>query len=845
MLCKLSHIPYYAVVLLVFPLLADPNSSIEKEQLWKKAFGEKKKQQNYTLEIPIILDGVEAGFLQAFITGSSPQVEVELEPLLRAIQSKILPQFYQKIAGSSNSNGLVELTELCTQGLEASFDQRKLQLRITTLPKQRVISYISLVRRREQQALPPNIIYPAPISGYVNISAREQYTYRPQGVKARRREPLYSNFESAVNYRDWIVEGNFNYAENALQRRWQRDTTCLIHDDKEHLIRYALGDLSYPTMGFQGHPQIAGLSVSRNFSLKPHTVLEPSSQHELFLKTDSTVEVWANGTVVKVLQLPAGPHQITDFPLSNGLNDIQLVITDIYGRQEKVKLPFMHDAQLLAPGIHQFSYNLGVVSKNEERLRHYDSRQPVFSAYHRTGLSQTFTGGINFQQAKHFTLVGLEGMYAHPVGVFRLIQATSSRSQRGLGYATRLEYESYPIQTKQPHRWFSKTFSWNGAIEYQHPLFNSLESSQKRNTTKYRFTIGARQHLGHGIWGGISGFWSKNRNTSSINRGVSASLSKSWRNSGWSMSLSGNIKRGEKGKKEHEVMLTAMWSSPDHQHDLSYHRGMGAQTTQVDWNYRPKEAKGVQHIHANFSRSKSHDRLTGNIHYTANRFESNLSHYLVDQRINTNSKQPRQSHISNLSASTAIVFAGNHFALSRPVHSNFLLAKPHSNLKGQFIGLNPNSYNDQYAAVIDYWGPAVIPSLSPYTVQHITAEAPQLPIGYDLGTTHFPVYPTYKSGTLVTIGTESTIFLSATLLYHSGQPLENVSGQIIAKNNPQAKSIRFFTNRRGKFRALGLYPGEFQMILAGAENTPISFTIPKSVQGLYDLGAIKLPPFSN
>ncbi|MCX8107715.1 MAG: fimbrial biogenesis outer membrane usher protein, partial [Verrucomicrobiae bacterium] len=84
---------------------------------------------------------------------------------------------------------------------------------------------------------------------------------------------------------------------------------------------------------------VAGLSIHRENRLQPYLITTPMGHSSFFLK-DSTVDVIVNGHRIRTLQLKAGPHEIGDFPLSRGANDVVLRITDKFGHVEYSRATF-------------------------------------------------------------------------------------------------------------------------------------------------------------------------------------------------------------------------------------------------------------------------------------------------------------------------------------------------------------------------------------------------------------------------------------------------------------------------------------------------------------------------
>jgi outer membrane usher protein len=178
-------------------------------------------------------------------------------------------------------------------------------------------------------------------------------------------------------------------------------------------------------------------------------------------------------------------------------------------------------------------------------------------------------------------------------------------------------------------------------------------------------------------------------------------------------------------------------------------------------------------------------------------------------------------------------------ALARPVQDSFVLVVPHPELAGQKSGVDP--VRDAYIARTDWLEPAVLPNLSAYQVRKLTIDAPDLPLGYELGPSEYTVWPTYKSGTVIRVGTGATVLLRGVLARTDGTPVSLQGGEIVSLSEPKMTAIEVFTNRKGKFMAEGLKPGKFALRLFAYPEAPVPFEIPKGQAGMYDIGSLHLP----
>jgi len=225
----------------------------------------------------------------------------------------------------------------------------------------------------------------------------------------------------------------------------------------------------------------------------------------------------------------------------------------------------------------------------------------------------------------------------------------------------------------------------------------------------------------------------------------------------------------------------------------------------------------------------------GGMRYNGYRGEASLSQDITTPGTAAGNVDDRTS----IRFGTALVYADGQLALSRPVHDSFAIIAPHPTLKGQDIGVDP--VQDSYAARVGRFGPAVLPDLNSYLVRNVAIDAPNLPVGYELGSDVYTVRPTYKSGTVIRVGSGATVILEGILATADGTPVSLQEGEIVSLTDPQMKPAALFTNKRGKFSVEGLKPGKHVLRLFADPHATLQLDIPKDKAGIYNIGTMKLP----
>lgn len=791
-----------------------------QDDLFERVFGRKPRREGQLLEVPLFINQQRHGEVQVVLTTDAAKTQLKDGALLKELKDEVRSEILQRLQAGVDARGYLLLQSLIDAGMKAEFDERELEVRIVVPPAMRPTLRHEVYGRPYLEGLP--VIEPSKLSGFLNLLGVQDFVEQAQAGTPDGRQPLRLNLQGAVNFRNWVVEGDVTYQE-AADEPIQRGDVRLVHDLPDSMWRTSAGDLGYPVAGFQSFVPMAGLSVTKNFSLQPYEVTRPEGHAALYLQRPSRVDIYVNNRLIQSLQLPAGPQDLSHIFLSNGANELLLIITDDVGHRQEMLLPFFFDAHLLRQGEHEFTYNVGVPRQTGNGTQHYDADHPSLSLFHRIGLTDRVTVGANLQGDHEQQLAGVEGFWANCLGIFGGDLAASHSELLGGGAAARLQYlyfdASSPWQT-----------SFSLATEYRSPSFAVLETLQPTNPTSVLLTASYSQRLVDGLYGSVFGSYGWGRDGRPGTDSVNLSLRKRfWRD--LEVDLTVGRQDLENQPRDYRALVTATWYLLDYHQRLTASSDTRDQTSTLDWNYNSPYPLGLVHAEARGQHSDLGTQFFGEADYVGNRGQVGLTQY--------STLDGGTENRTSLQFGSALVFADGVFAITRPVSGSFVMVDRHPNLHGQTIGLNP--FADAYEARADNLGPGVVSTLTPYMDRKLVLDAPELPLGLELGPTEFAIHPTYRSGARVRAGTDATVMLDAMLAFADGTAAFWQTGEITSADDPKWPAVPFFTNRAGRLRVEGLKPGRFQLHLSLDPKALLRFEIPQGTTGLYDLGTLRVP----
>ncbi len=799
--------------------------AVNDAQLFEEVFGKQPIQKDQRISVPLIVESSQLGNIDILISGQYEVLKIDTLGFSSKIGHLLQEAVLQKIIDLSNQSDDINTIPLHDFGIDLYFDNQELELHVTIRPEARKTTTNALYKRTPPYPISQALAV-SPVSAYLNMRVGVDYYHKSNGLFDGR-QPAIASFEQALRVKDWVLEADTRYLEkNSTQ--WQRGNVRVVHDDTERMWRYALGDLSYPTSGIQQFQPMAGFTLARNFSLQPYRVTTPSGNADLFLNNESTVEVLVNNNVIRVLRLPAGSHNIQDFPSTSGINDIQLRITDSVGRTKTVEVPFLFDSTLLTPRLSEYSYSIGVPSTVVNGKYVYDEDLPGVSLFHRKGITPELTLGVGLQANEDQKMFSFESIWATQNGTFRADIGSSHIRSLGRDHRTRMQYRYFDASHRN-----QSNHQWTFQLDYTGRYYATLGNLTPDNIITYDMTGNYSRRIGKNSAGGVGTNYQLMRgglpNDHSLGLFVQHSFS---RELGSRISVEKQRRRGD---YDYRVFLSLTWTPQRTYRTITATHDTLNDTSRVSWEQISPNKVGGTNLSLGAVKTPDESTLSGRVSHVGYLAETSLSNNIV----NTDNPSSEGHQLSSLTFGTALVYAQGATSLTRPVTDSFAIVVPHANLDKMQVGVNP--LGDHYAARTNLFGAAVVPDLTSYLAHSVNIDVPNLPLGYDLGDESFVVLPAYKSGTIIHIGTDATVLLGGVLKRSDGSPIGLQAGELVALDNPEWEPKILFTNRSGIFRVEGLSPGLYELRMFNDQRHSVKFEVPEKSAGYYDIGALILP----
>ena len=836
----------------------------EYETLYKKIFKVSPTKQLLVVTSEVVIDGSKKPDSKIRLSSLGDSFELLKESLLILLQDHIEKEGLTAISQLPEKDKWINLDTLKTLNFTYQFRKKTNQLFINTpatYRKQVVVSLSTIQNQPIQGTLPPS-----DGSGYLNILASQTYLHQ---------DPLFLPINLQLNHAvfagGWSLKSGVDIL-GGHEHPIAVKTSYLSYQDVSNRIIYAGGTLPYPVIGFQPNIPLVGVGFSRSYLANPDQIPPFKTSHRMLLKHDATVSIRRNGHLIGWHQLPKGWVELQNFPLILGKNDITISVLDPDTKaSENMALSFVYDPSLLSTHTSEFSLATGLAYTAENRTLIIQN-EPVITSFFREGINQDCQLGGYATVKKDQALLGIENVFSNAFGKFQ-ISVAGLKTPSDMGYGAYLVFTPY-----------SSIFS-GARLMYQDKVFGSSQTeidagkislSQSQTlylwhqpyllTTSYLFDSNT----------GSSGYGSSAETSYLLSDKSKLTLQSFYRHTatfspyGLQALLNADIcgcqtiffsKWNRLSDTTPDTVVVgfslymALTVGDHHLTARTSQSGTGESTTGLDDTL---STKGSSYTATHLDVTRDSIRLAGewnqqdtmsqflgraNVLFGTSQSEQNQNILFSGPRgrIVLNSDETKtwtsdHSHTnrtSSLTLETSIVYAGGHWAISKPINGDngFVLAYPHPSLRGKRILVS-------HQAQIDDWGPAVI-EIRPYRASHIDVGRAYLGKGYELEKRKFDIYLPQNSGVAIQIGSSQTWTIKAHLIQKdSHKPYGFKVFKLQSLSNPEWKPRWILSNTDGMIVEKGLDQGRYQ--LESKNTDPIEWVVSENHPMLLNLGQLDI-----
>jgi outer membrane usher protein len=546
----------------------------------------------------------------------------------------------------------------------------------------------------------------------------------------------------------FLSDGVYQYNKNTQQA--VRLMTSLYWERPNSISRWVAGDINATSGEPSGPIIMGGLGYASAFSMSPGLMTYPLGNFGGVTTLPSDADIYVNGVIVRREHLAPGDYRFRNLPVSNGANNVEIVMRDAFGNESRSSTRFYLSDNLLKSGLHDFSYNIGFLRRDfgsaSNRYGH-----PLLIARHSLGLSDSFTLGAGAEAGNGLVnLIPRAVLSLEQMGVLNIMAGESH--DQGFGWGTTLGIG---------YRFQSRYVNYQLSVNHNSRGYRTMANQEAKDTS--RLDVGTGISLGTPIFGTVSlnGSFAETYSGQlirTVGMSYSRSLAKkvqfsaSW-SSSWGTSSSTNFFAGLTFLPMNDLTASAtLQASPDNNKEtISIQKSLPV-------------GEGIGYL-ATLDRERTRDRtlLRANPFFQLN---GPYGSYSAEVRGESDQQNGRITGNYQISAAGSLVYAGGHIGLSRPVSGSFAIV--------QIEGLPAAAVmlNNQEVATTNANGMAYIPNLQSYQENRIAFDDRHIPANYLIKRYSAIVTPGLYGGECIYFPVAKIQGYGGRILAQGGLPLE-------------------------------------------------------------------------
>ncbi|MCC5855105.1 MAG: hypothetical protein JJU10_05385 [Idiomarina sp.] len=767
------------------------------------------------IEMPLIYDGREYGRVHVELERGQLR-GVSARDLANALQNRISSELRTQLANTD----LMTIEELARLGIRSQINPRTIELEIILDARALGTNVISFDRTQADDA---RSIANASWQVFSNFSGFSEYEVQT---------------DNRLTNIDWVgsaniggIQGvNARWSANLIERSAidgvdiRRGDFVLFHDRPSHPVRFSLGDVSSTTSGHLSTVSLGGFSFESLYSeLQPTRRISPGVNQEIVMLESGEIIVFVNGLQLGQFRLGAGRYNLSDLPLGQGSNDIEVLITYNTGETDVQRFSQFYNAQLLSPRLTQYGASIGYPSEYDfSRGIIYDEENPIVTAYVERGVSSYFTLGANAQYAESAQVYGLTATMGTPIGNVSLRYSQ-------VDYAD----ENNPTGDALSVEWQQRVF---GADEFGSPnLRVSYEEFDNFNPNSWQF-FGVRSgrrvlanynaYFRDGWFGTLSAV--DDRTIGSLSRRtVEARTFYRWRNFRFGAGARETLFFAN-AERDRTVFFTFDYQLFNSRsgHRFRTSTNSLADRTSIEFGRISRDVVHNRSYQLTGVRIGESDQVLGRFDYVLNRAR-------VGAYADYTSTPFGDNEVVGVRGNTSLALVDGHFGWGRATPGPVVVVKPHRTLSQSRVHVNPSS--DGVQAFGTRRMGALVSSGQRHGVGGVQVDVPDAPVGYDFGPGQYAIRSGAQTAVYIEVGSDNSYTIIGQLVDDAGEPLSLQAGHIHGEDY----RTTLFTNSAGRFVAERLSPGTYVIQLIQRPEVSYRFDVPASDSSLIRIGVLR------
>ena len=672
-------------------------------------------------------------------------------------------------------------------GVTFRFDEKTLVLDLTAAPALLPKRTLDLSAGRSR-----DVMYPTDTSAFLN------YNVSYGGGQNSGHDSLGIANEFGARVGDFLFLTDSTYARNSSDHKFVRLMSSLIHDRRDRLQRTIAGDFLASSGDIGTTVNLGGLSFAKSYTIDPYFIRYPQQNIVGQIGVPSEVDVFVDGQKINTFRMQPGPFELRNITEAIGSRNVDLVIRDVFGREQRIAYKYYSTDVPLRAGLQEYSYNVGALRRNFGIDN--DLYGPlVFSAFHRYGVTDALTLGARGEGRRGLFNAGpTASLVLGAAGVLNVAAAASENDgkQGGAGLAS--------------YTYLGRQFSIGLLARKDSRHYASLDDSvgDRRN-----YEFGGSLGYFHALAGSFSVGYSKfHAYEGQDSESKTAGYSRSILNSRASIFITFRNVRTQ--QNVNQIFAGFIYNfDAQYSASINYQRFGDIHTENVQLQKAQPVGEGLGYNLA-LARVTSSEGVANQFAPSA-QYNSRWGILRADYAQQSGSTGPNRTH--QISAAGGIAYVGDVITLGRPVTGGFGLVKV-ADIEG--VGV---LVNNQKIGRTDAQGRLFVPELASFNENQVSINAANVPLEYSLAEVLKRVSPAYRGGAVIDFATRRITAITGTLkIRRNGELRPAEFYEVIV--TVDGATVTFMTGRGGEYYVEGLKAGRYAARI-GKDGDPCTFDI--------------------
>jgi len=592
---------------------------------------------------------------------------------------------------------------------------------------------------------------------------------------------------------------DLSFVEPELADPWVRLDTTFTRDIPLKMRSLRFGDVIGRPGPWGGALRIGGVQLASNFSTQPAFVTFPTPSMFGETRLPSSLDLYVDDRLRYQRDLEPGSFRIDDVPVVTGSGQMQMVVTDILGREMTYTQDFYVSPELLRTGLSEYSYTLGAIRKNFG----YESNNYgdiALLATHRYGVNDRLTVGARAElgpDTQHVS--GTADWSPGDTGVLTAGVGLSS-SSLGDGVAWNLGYQYHGSEFRV------------GALALGTSRdFRLIDGDGYRVPPKTQIVLN----------GGWSGRFRGSIGLTFVQQDYHNDVTRRVVTLSHNQTLFGNYSMSVFGSYTSDRESSASVG-------LTVSRALGKRRSASAYAFHGDDNTRVRmEAQRSLTTGPSVGYRVGTVIDTENQFDANVVGQTDHGRYSLDGEYLAGETSWRTSAAGSIAWLAGRPYFTREINEGFAVAKI-----GNFENVRVYVEN-QEVGQSDSHGRVLLPTLRPYETNRIRIEPMDLPLSSEVPIVTIEVAPSYRSGVVIDFPVTSPRSALAQAMLPNGEPVPDGSAVFLT-----GRSVPSVVGMNGMIYVVGA-DASTEVIIENADGR-CSFTVelPEPSESLPHLGAI-------